>query len=280
MLFVFRFGKDRKSAAAWEWRHLQISLWDYWSVLFRRWCKFSTSEFFKKNPVIFKFFSCLVLTYFLFPRLMKIPDWSLTPIKAGPTTLIQLPACKQRNLISESQDIWFNQLHGYSDLTPRHSSISPPTWQPGTEGFTQHHFNMETRHWRIYSTPASALGLFCFYLLFFFLKMLILHWTQQPLNGFLVVRQPLTTGNLHQEEREPAFSASASKRHMETKLDGGKSLCGKIELPICHVIIKTKTSTFSVTSIYTHFLTLRICVHTSVRSHHITHGEENTAVCL
>lgn len=31
---------------------------------------------------------------------------------------------------------------------------------------------------------------------------------------------------------------------------------------------------------HTQFLTLRISVHTSVRSHHITCGEENTAVCL
>ena len=39
-LWLLRFGEDREFAAAWEWGHLQTSLWDYWPVLFRRWCKY------------------------------------------------------------------------------------------------------------------------------------------------------------------------------------------------------------------------------------------------
>lgn len=167
IVLFFRFGEDRKSAAAWEWGYLQTSLWDYWSVLFRRWCKFYHQW---RKPPTFNLFSLLrqqlTLLWSVLFRLMKIPAWSLTPLKEGPSTLILLPTCKQRSLISESQGVWFSQLHGYSPQTNhhRHSSISP-TWQSGTEGFTYHHFNNETHYWRIYPPPPLHCGvflLFCF----------------------------------------------------------------------------------------------------------------------
>lgn len=43
------------------------------------------------------------------------------------------------------------------------------------------------------------------------------------------------------------------------------------QMPFCH---KDKKQAHFQSQTYIHFLTLRICVHTSVRSHHITHGEE------
>lgn len=188
----FRFGEDRKPAAAREWGYLQTSLWDYWSVLFRRWCKFSTKIqlFLSFHCSVHNFFCCDLTMLFVLFRLMKIPAWSPTPLKEGPSTLIRLPTCKQRSLISKRQNVWFNQLHGYSVITPDiHPSLLQPgnlvpkdllgitsTWKLTTEGFTN---------------LASALRGVCFVFVFFlfFFRMVILHWTLQPFTGVLVIQQ-------------------------------------------------------------------------------------------
>lgn len=140
---VFRFGKNRKPAAAWEWGYLQISLWDYWSVLFRGWCKYLSSGSiylgcFPSIPV--------TLTSVLY-RLMKTPPWSRTH-KAGPSTLIQLPTCRQRNLISRGLRRWVQAaarvlryqpqtfIHLSSNLVPKDLLCFVSKGKLNTEGFT------------------------------------------------------------------------------------------------------------------------------------------------
>ena len=204
--FFFRFGEDWKPAAAREWGYLQTSLWDYWSVLFRRWCKFSTKiQLFLGFPCSVHNFCCDLTMLFVLFRLMKIPTWSLTPLKEGPSTLIQLPTCKRRSLISKRQNVWFDQLHGYSVITPDiHPSLLQPgnlvpkdllgitsTWKLTTEGFTN---------------LASALRgvffvVFFFVVVFFIfgnghpsLNMATLHWSPGHSTG------TSPSGNLHQED--------------------------------------------------------------------------------
>ena len=158
---------------------------------------------------------------------MKIQAWSLTPLKEGPSTLIQLPTCKQRSLISKSQDVWFNPAAQVLCNHSRHSSISPQTWQPGTEGFTSHHFNKETHHWRIYPPHLCTTGFFFFY--FFFVNghpspnMATHHRSPGLTTGTLTIWQPASGGL-------SVFSASALKYHTKTtiKPEGRKSLRGKI----------------------------------------------------
>lgn len=111
--------------------------------------------------------------------------------------------------------------------------------------------------------------------------MVIVHRTLQPFIGVLVIQQAYSpSGNLHQEDCQ-YFLPVLLKCHTERKPEGRKSLHGKIQLPNVKFSQRRKNiSTFSDTWTRMHihalfFLTLRrICVHTSVRSHHITHGEE------
>lgn len=160
----------------------------------------------------------------LFCRLMKIPAWSPTQLKEGPSILIQLPTCKQRSSISKSH------LHGYSNH-PRHSSISPQTWQPGTEGFTKHHFNTETHHWRIYPPSSAHAGVFLLLFFSFFVNghpspnTATLYGSPGPSTGTITTWQPASGGLLL------SSANAASKYHTEIKPEGRKSLCGKIELP-------------------------------------------------
>lgn len=154
-LCVFRFGKDRTSAAAWEWGYLQISLWDYWSVLFRGWCKYFSS---RSSSL-----ACLPVTVTsVFYRLMKIPLWSQTH-KAGPSTLIRPPTCRQKNSISRGRDVGFEQLLGYSDISPRHSSISPIWYRRIYFASRQ----KEISTLKDLFTPATAHGVFFFPFFFF-----------------------------------------------------------------------------------------------------------------
>lgn len=105
----------------------------------------------------------VTLTSF-FRRLMKIPPWSQTH-KAGPSTLIQLPTCRQRSSISRGRDAGFKQLHGYSDISPRHSSISPPTWYRRMYFASRQKENSTLKD---LLTPATAHGVFFFSLFFYF----------------------------------------------------------------------------------------------------------------
>lgn len=136
-------------------------------------------------------------------RLTKIPVWSLKPLREEPSTLIQLLTCKQRSLISKSQDVWFNQQHGYSVITPDiHPSLLQPgnlvpkdllsitsQWKLTTEGFVHTHF--------------CTVG--CFFFFFFkwssFQDTATLHRSPGHSPG------TITSGNLYQE----VFPASASK---------------------------------------------------------------------
>lgn len=86
--------------------------------------------------------------------------------------MIQLPTCKQRSSISKSQGVRFNQLHGYSVITPDiHPSLLQPgnlvpqdllnitsTWKLTTEGFTHPHL-----------CTVGCLFFFVLFFVFFFL---------------------------------------------------------------------------------------------------------------
>lgn len=125
-------------------------------------------------------------------------------------------------------------------------------------------------------TPVSAVrGVFSLFLLNGHpsLNMAALHRSPGHSTGTITIWQPASGGL-------PAFSASASKYHTRVKTRRKKKPSWQDLIAKCQVFIKTKTQAHFHSQTYTHFLTLRICVHTSVRSHHITRGEENTAVCL
>lgn len=132
--------------------------------------------------------------------------------------MIQLLTCKQRSLISKSQEVWFNQLHGYSVITlDIHPSLLQPgnlvpkdllsftsTWKLTTEGFTHPHL----------CTPGCFFFLFFFGFLnnFFFLSgrpspnIATLHRSPGYLVRTITIWQPASG-------RWSAFSASASKYH-------------------------------------------------------------------
>lgn len=171
---------------------------------------------------------CDLTTSDLFFRLMKIPAWSLTPLKEGPSTLIQLPTCKRRSLTSKSQDVWFNQLHGYSVITP---DIHPSLLQPGNlvqKDLLRLTTYMETHHWRIYQPPPLHCGvLFLFFCCFFFLNghpssnTATLHRSPGLSTGTITIWQPASGGL-------SVLAASASKYHTKIKPEGRKGLHGKI----------------------------------------------------
>lgn len=121
---------------------------------------------------------------------------------------------------------------------------------------------METHHWRIYPPHFCTAGCFSLRLL------IILHRTRLPYIGVLLVQQaPSQPGNLHQEGCQFKIKTRRKKKAFMASFNCQMSSSHKD---------KKNTSTFSDTNTHTqkHFLTLWICVHTSVRSHHITYGEE------
>lgn len=138
---------------------------------------------------------------------------------------------------------------------------------------------METHHWRVYPPPSLHYGVF-----FFFFLLLNGHRSQNTATlhrspcyptGIFTIWQP-ASGRLS------VFSASASKMSHRKETRRKEKPSRKDSITKCQVLTKTEKYKHIFRHMNTHaytrtffFLTLRrICVHTSVRSHHITHGEE------
>lgn len=192
---VCRIGKDRKSAATWEWGYLQISLWDYWSVLFRGWCKYFTSG------SVCIIFAANSLTDICAPQIDDDPN--LIPDTQGGTFNFDLASHMQTKEFN-FWDLWFKRLLEYSNITPRHSSISPPTWYRRIYFASRQNESSPLKDWL---TPASARGVFFFLSSFFnviFLTAFLRFKNGGPYWDPVSIR-PVTLGG------NPVFSARASK---------------------------------------------------------------------
>lgn len=167
---------------------------------------------------------------------MKILAWFLKLLKEEPSILIQLPTCKQRSLISKNQDVWFNQLHGYSVITPDiHPSLLQSgnlvqkdilsitsTWKLTTEGFTHPHL--------------CTMGCFFFFLLLNGHRSqntATLHRSPCYPTGIFTIWQP-ASGRLS------VFSASASKMSHRKETRRKEKPSRKDSITKCQVLTKTE----------------------------------------
>lgn len=80
--------------------------------------------------------------------------------------------------------------------------------------------------------------------------------------------------------RNASILCQSFKNTITTKPEGRKEGRAFVARLNCQISFSLKDKKKHILVTNTHFLTLRISVHTSVRSHHITCGEENTAVWL
>lgn len=164
--------------------------------------------------------------------------------------MIQLPTCKRRSLISKSQDVWFNQLHGYSVITPDiHPSLLQPgnlvpkdllsitsTWKLTTEGFTH--------------PPLHCGVFFCF---------CFVNGHPSPYTATLHRSPGQSTGTI--TTWPPAsgglsiFSASAASKYHRNKTRRKKKPSWQDLFAKCQVFTKTKTREHFQTQTHTHIHT-------------------------
>lgn len=158
-------------------------------------------------------------------------------------------------------DIHPSLLHP-GNLVPKDLFSITSTWKLNTEGFT--HPRTCTR------------GRFCF------ISPLCFKWSTLKQQSWSFIRHHHHVATCI--TRDATFPCQCFKTSdtQKTKRDGRESLCGKISLPNVSRKRQKKNKPWAHSQTQNTLLTLRICVHTSVRSHHIIFfcGEENTAVRL
>lgn len=201
---------------------------------------------------------------------MKIPAWSPKPLKEERSALIQLPTCKRRSLISEKPGCLLQpaaRVLWYLPQTFIHLSSILATWYRRIYSASLQHGNLTLKD---LPTPAPARG---GVFVLFLLSVSSGHSSTLKQESWSFIRHHHHVATcVTRDATFPCQCFKMSDTHKKTKRDGRESLCGKISLP--NVSRKrqkkqNKKKTWAHSQTQNTLLTLRICVHTSVRSHHI-----------